>query len=168
MAVDSIARGMAAAAAAGGAGEAVRKAQEAAKQAQLSASQAATSATSAAASADEAASVQTEADALYEILQGMSATAETLDAGEAATASYNTETGVFSFGIPKGTDGADADWADVKDKPFASVDGNSLTTENGVLKVNVTDDAEADNTQPISSSGVNMIVGNINALLSQI
>lgn len=161
MAVDSIARGMAAAAAAGGAGEAVKKAQEAAKQAQLSASQAASS-------AEEAQSVQTEADALYDILQGMSATAETLSPDEAATASYDTATGVFSFGIPKGDAGASADWADVEDKPFASVDSNSLTTENGVLKVNVTDDAEADNTQPISSSGVNMLVGNINVLLSQI
>lgn len=47
--------------------------------------------------------------------------------------------------------------------------GNALElTEDGVLNVKTTDTAEADNTLPITSSGVNMIVGNIGAILDTI
>lgn len=51
---------------------------------------------------------------------------------------------------------------------FSSIDTNTLKIENNILSINVTDDAEADNTRPITSSGVNTIVGNINILLSKI
>ena len=46
--------------------------------------------------------------------------------------------------------------------------GNALSLEDGVLNVRTTDTAEADNTLPITSSGVNMIVGNIGAILDTI
>ena len=44
----------------------------------------------------------------------------------------------------------------------------TLTLENNVLSVNTTNDATQDNTLPITSAGVNTIVGNINALLGTI
>lgn len=45
--------------------------------------------------------------------------------------------------------------------------GENLTvTEDGVLSVETTDDAEQDNTKPITSAGVNLVVGNINAILA--
>lgn len=48
------------------------------------------------------------------------------------------------------------------------VDGKTLRLQGGVLSVNTTNVAEADNTQPITSAGVNTIVGNIDALLRTI
>lgn len=59
-------------------------------------------------------------------------------------------------------------WGSVTDKPFESIDTNTLKVENGVMRVHTTDDAEEDNTKPITSSGVYVIVGNIDALLTQI
>jgi len=44
----------------------------------------------------------------------------------------------------------------------------TLTLVNNVLSVNTTNDAAQDNTLPITSAGVNTIVGNINALLHTI
>lgn len=44
----------------------------------------------------------------------------------------------------------------------------TLTLNNNVLSVNTTNDASQDNTLPITSAGVNNIVGNINALLGTI
>ena len=41
----------------------------------------------------------------------------------------------------------------------------TLTYENGILSVNTTNQAEEDNTKPITSSGVHTIVGNIGAIL---
>ena len=66
-----------------------------------------------------------------------------------------------------GTGGASA-WSEITDKPFNTIDGNTLVTRSGALCVNTTDDAEQDNTRPITSSGVHVICGNINALLQSI
>lgn len=44
----------------------------------------------------------------------------------------------------------------------------TLTLENGVLKVNTTNDVAADNTRPITSAGVFTQVGNIEVLLKTI
>ena len=44
----------------------------------------------------------------------------------------------------------------------------TLTYENGILSVNTTNQAEEDNTKPITSSGVHTIVGNIGAILDTI
>ena len=60
------------------------------------------------------------------------------------------------------------DKADKKDILFTSIDNGTLKVEGNVLKVNTTDNAEEDNTRPITSSGVHVIVGNIDALLTQI
>ena len=47
--------------------------------------------------------------------------------------------------------------------------GNALElTDDGVLNVITTDEAEQDNTLPITSSGVHTIVGNIGAILDTI
>lgn len=66
-----------------------------------------------------------------------------------------------------GTGGATA-WNEITDKPFNTIDGNTLVNRSGALCVNTTDDAEQDNTRPITSSGVHVICGNINALLQAI
>ena len=59
-------------------------------------------------------------------------------------------------------------WETVLEKPFDTIDGNTLVNRSGTLCVNTTDDAEQDNTRPITSSGVHVICGNINALLQAI
>lgn len=46
--------------------------------------------------------------------------------------------------------------------------GNTMKLVDGVLDVKTTDDAEADNTLPITSSAVHTIVGNIEVLLNTI
>ena len=59
-------------------------------------------------------------------------------------------------------------WSQISDKPFNTIDGSTLVNRSGTLCVNTTDDAEQDNTRPITSSGVHVICGNINALLQAI
>ena len=59
-------------------------------------------------------------------------------------------------------------WSRISGKPFDTIDGNTLVNRSGALCVNTTDDAEQDNTRPITSSGVHVICGNINALLQAI
>lgn len=49
---------------------------------------------------------------------------------------------------------------------IVSVGKNLSITKDGVLSVDTTDDAEQDNTKPITSAGVNLVVGNINAILA--
>ena len=64
--------------------------------------------------------------------------------------------------------GSGGNWSQISDKPFNTIDGNTLVSRSGTLCVNTTDDAEQDNTRPITSSGVHVICGNINALLQAI
>ena len=64
--------------------------------------------------------------------------------------------------------GGGGSWSQISDKPFNTIDGNTLVNRSGTLYVNTTDDAEQDNTRPITSSGVHVICGNINALLQAI
>ena len=59
-------------------------------------------------------------------------------------------------------------WSQIRGKPFDTIDGNTLVNRSGTLCVNTTDNAEQDNTRPITSSGVHVICGNINALLQAI
>lgn len=49
---------------------------------------------------------------------------------------------------------------------IVTVGKNLSITKDGVLSVDTTDNAEQDNTKPITSAGVNLVVGNINALLA--
>ena len=64
--------------------------------------------------------------------------------------------------------GGGGSWSQISGKPFDTIDGNTLVNRSGTLCVNTTDDAEQDNTRPITSSGVHVICGNINALLQMI
>ena len=64
--------------------------------------------------------------------------------------------------------GGGGSWSQISGKPFDTIDGNTLVNRSGTLCVNTTDDAEQDNTRPITSSGVHVICGNINALLQAI
>lgn len=59
-------------------------------------------------------------------------------------------------------------WPEIQDKPFNDIDNHTLIVEDYTLKVNTTNNAESDNTLPITSSGVYTIVGNIDTLLSLI
>ena len=67
-----------------------------------------------------------------------------------------------------GGGGSGGSWSQISDKPFNTIDGNTLVNRSGTLCVNTTDNAEQDNTRPITSSGVHVICGNINALLQAI
>lgn len=49
---------------------------------------------------------------------------------------------------------------------IVTVGKNLSITKDGVLSVDTTDNAEQDNTKPITSAGVNLVVGNINAILA--
>ena len=49
---------------------------------------------------------------------------------------------------------------------IVTVGKNLSITKDGVLSVDTTNDAGQDNTKPITSAGVNLVVGNINALLA--
>ena len=64
--------------------------------------------------------------------------------------------------------GGGGSWSQISGKPFDTIDGNTLVNRSGTLYVNTTDDAEQDNTRPITSSGVHVICGNINAILQTI
>jgi len=58
-----------------------------------------------------------------ESIHDMTATAQTLPEGSEATASYNAETGVMSFGIPAGATGAQGDKGDKGDKGDTGAQG---------------------------------------------
>ncbi len=46
--------------------------------------------------------------------------------------------------------------------------GENIKIENGIISVITTDEVEQDNTRPLTSAGAYVVVGNIEALLSQI
>ena len=86
---------------------------------------------------------------------------------------WDTEQGAYvesTFPLPEvsGGGGSGGSWSQISDKPFNTIDGSTLVNRSGTLCVNTTDDAEQDNTRPITSSGVHVICGNINALLQAI
>ena len=86
---------------------------------------------------------------------------------------WDTEQGAYvesTFPLPEvsGGGGSGGSWSQISGKPFDTIDGNTLVNRSGALCVNTTDDAEQDNTRPITSSGVHVICGNINALLQAI
>ena len=86
---------------------------------------------------------------------------------------WDTDSGAYvesDLPLPEvsGGGGSGGSWNQISDKPFNTIDGNTLVNRSGTLCVNTTDDAEQDNTRPITSSGVHVICGNINALLQSI
>ena len=83
---------------------------------------------------------------------------------------WDTDRGAYvesDLPLPEVSSGGGS-WSQISDKPFNTIDGNTLVNRSGALCVNTTDDAEQDNTRPITSSGVHVICGNINALLQAI
>ena len=83
---------------------------------------------------------------------------------------WDTDSGVYvesELPLPE-VSGGGGSWSQISEKPFDTIDGNTLVSRSGTLCVNTTDDAEQDNTRPITSSGVHVICGNINALLQAI
>ena len=86
---------------------------------------------------------------------------------------WDTDSGAYvesDLPLPEvsGGGGSGGSWSQISDKPFNTIDGNTLVNRSGTMCVNTTDDAEQDNTRPITSSGVHVICGNINALLQAI
>ena len=83
---------------------------------------------------------------------------------------WDTDRGAYvesDLPLPEASSGGGS-WSQISGKPFDTIDGNTLVNRSGTLCVNTTDDAEQDNTRPITSSGVHVICGNINALLQAI
>ena len=83
---------------------------------------------------------------------------------------WDTDSGAYvesDLPLPDVSSGGGS-WSQISGKPFDAIDGNTLVNRSGALCVNTTDDAEQDNTRPITSSGVHVICGNINALLQAI
>ena len=83
---------------------------------------------------------------------------------------WDTDRGAYvesDLPLPEVSSGGGS-WNQISGKPFDTIDGNTLVNRSGTLYVNTTDDAEQDNTRPITSSGVHVICGNINALLQAI
>ena len=83
---------------------------------------------------------------------------------------WDTDRGAYvesDLPLPEVSSGGGS-WSQISDKPFNTIDGNTLVNRSGTLYVNTTDNAEQDNTRPITSSGVHVICGNINALLQAI
>ena len=86
---------------------------------------------------------------------------------------WDTDNGAYvesDLPLPEvsGGGGSGGRWNQISDKPFNTIDGNTLVNRSGTLCVNTTDNAEQDDTRPITSSGVHVICGNINALLQEI
>ena len=83
---------------------------------------------------------------------------------------WDTDSGAYvesDLPLPEVSSGGGS-WSKISDKPFNTIDGNTLVNRSGALCVNTTDDAEQDNTRPIKASGVHVICENINALLQAI
>ena len=83
---------------------------------------------------------------------------------------WDTDSGAYvesDLPLPEVSSGGGS-WSQISGKPFDAIDGNTLVNRSGTLYVNTTDNAEQDNTRPITSSGVHVICGNINALLQAI
>ena len=83
---------------------------------------------------------------------------------------WDTDSGAYvesDLPLPEVSSGGGS-WSQISGKPFDTIDGNTLVNRSGTLRVNTTDNAEQDNTRPITSSGVHVICGNINALLQAI
>ena len=85
------------------------------------------------------------ASAKADAITGLTALATTLPDGSSATANYNPETGVMSFGIPKGKDGIDGIDGDDGYSPTASVTKSgkvatiTITDKNGTTSAQVSD-----------------------------
>lgn len=103
-----------------------------------------------------------------EAIVGLNARAETLPPGSEATVRLEDNDGKLTivYGIPRGRDGTGGEGGG--GGIDFTTDDTLVLDENNVLRVNTTDVVAADNTLPITSAGVQTVVGNINALLETI
>lgn len=107
-----------------------------------------------------------EALRAVDTLTGVGARAVTLPPGSQATVSFEEDAEgnrTIVYGIPRGRDGTGGGGG-----IDFTTDETLTLDENNVLRVNTTDVVAADNTLPITSAGVQTVVGNINALLETI
>ena len=78
-----------------------------------------------------------------------------------------TQCQTFSAHLSGSSNTGTGSWPEITGKPFERV-GDGLKVESGTLKVDVANDAEKDNTRPISSAAVYTEIGNIDILLQTI
>lgn len=117
--------------------------------------------------ATDAVLAQAKESGEFDGADGYSPTVNVTQNDNGSTITITDKNGTTTATVTNGTGGASA-WSEITDKPFNTIDGNTLINRSGALCVNTTDDAEQDNTRPITSSGVHVICGNINALLQAI
>lgn len=86
-----------------------------------------------------------------------------VDVNEDGSLTFNYNDGT-SFTTDPLTITQTSDWTDITNKPFTSI-GENLKVVNGALTVDTTNVVQQDNTKPITSAGVQVVVGNIEALL---
>ena len=139
-----------------------RKAEEAQESAERAKDDAQTSERNASESERKAKGYAETASAKADAITGLTAQATTLPDGSSATANYNPETGVMSFGIPKGKDGKDGtNGIDGDDgySPTANVSKSgktatiTITDKNGTTSAQVSDGEDGtDGTDGISPS----------------
>lgn len=128
--------------------------------------------------------VEAVADEVHKVTD-MTVGAETLDAGSEAYVEKTVgEVVNLKFGLPRGEkgdrgergergekgekgDSGASTWGEVADKPFNTI-GQNLKVVNGVLTVDTADEVEADETRPITSAGVHVVLGNVESLLAVI
>lgn len=67
----------------------------------------------------------------------------------------------------QGGGGGASTWGEVADKPFQTI-GQNLKVVGGALTVDTADEVEADETRPITSAGVHVVLGNVESLLAVI
>ena len=127
--------------------------------AQASATASADSAEASSQSAQSAEQSAQTASAKADSITGLTAQATTLPDGSSATANYNPETGVMSFGIPKGKDGTNGIDGDDGYSPTANVSKSgktatiTITDKNGMTSAQVSDGEDGTNgTDGISPS----------------
>ena len=121
------------------------RAEQARDDAQTYADNASASAQASAQSAQSAEQSAQTASEKADSITGLTAQATTLPDGSSATASYNAETGVMSFGIPKGKDGTNGTNGDDGYSPTANVSKTgktatiTITDQNGTTSAQVED-----------------------------
>lgn len=116
-------------------------AEDYAQSAEQSELQASASATASAQSASQAQGYAQTASEKADSITGLTAQAQTLPSGSSASASYNPQTGVMSFGIPKGKDGTDGNDGY---SPTASVSKTGKTTTITITDKNGTTSAQVE------------------------
>ena len=128
-----------------GAETAQGKAEEAQESAERAKDDAETSERNASESERKAKGYADTASEKADAITGLTATAQTLPYGSSATANYNPETGVMSFGIPKGKDGTNGIDGNDGYSPTASVTKSgkvatiTITDKNGTTNAQVSD-----------------------------